>query len=51
VARDMAQGFSMADYPHLAEFTTEHLMRPGYDYGKEFPFGLDVLLDGLERSR
>lgn len=51
VARDMARGFLMADYPHLAEFTTEHLMRPGYDYGKEFPFGLDVLLDGLEQSR
>ena len=37
-------------YPHLAELTTEHVMQPGYDYGEEFEFGLDLLLDGLERA-
>jgi hypothetical protein len=24
-------------------------MRPGYDFGAEFEFGLDLLLDGLQR--
>ncbi len=38
-------------YPHLAELTVEHVLRPGYDYGKEFTFGLDLILDGLERAR
>ncbi|MCW7941321.1 AcrR family transcriptional regulator [Streptomyces hygroscopicus] len=38
-------------YPHLAELTTEHVLRPGYDYGDEFEFGLDLILDGLERVR
>ena len=39
----------MADgYPHLVEFTTEHAMQPGYDFGDEFGFGLDLILDGLE---
>jgi AcrR family transcriptional regulator len=38
-------------YPHLAELTVEHVLRPGYDYGNEFAFGLDLILDGLERAR
>lgn len=37
-------------YPHLAEMTVEHVMQPGYDYGDEFEFGLDLILDGLERA-
>ncbi|MGH8908506.1 MAG: TetR/AcrR family transcriptional regulator [Egibacteraceae bacterium] len=42
--------FPSKEYPHLAELTTEHVLQPGYDYGKEFEFGLDLILDGLERS-
>jgi AcrR family transcriptional regulator len=39
-------------YPHLTEFTAEHVLRPGYDFRAEFEFGLDLILDGLEaRSR
>jgi AcrR family transcriptional regulator len=38
-------------YPHLVELTVNHVLRPGYDYGNEFDFGLDLLLDGLERAR
>ena len=26
-------------------------MKPGYDYADEFVFGLDLILDGLERQR
>jgi len=29
----------------------EHGMKPGYDYKDEFEFGLDLILDGLERLR
>lgn len=36
-------------YPHLAELTTKHVLAPGYDFGNEFDFGLDLILDGLER--
>jgi AcrR family transcriptional regulator len=39
------------EYPHLAEMIVEHAMKPGYDYGEEFQFGLDLILDGLERIR
>jgi AcrR family transcriptional regulator len=39
------------EWPHLVEFSREHVLKPGYDYGKEFEWGLDLVLDGLERSR
>lgn len=39
------------EYPHLTELAVEHVLQPGYDYGNEFEFGLDLVLDGLERAR
>ena len=39
--------FAAGDYPHLVEFATEHVLQPGYDFGDEFEFGLDLVLDGL----
>ncbi|MCU1380642.1 MAG: putative TetR family transcriptional regulator [Acidimicrobiales bacterium] len=39
------------EYPHLTELTVEHVLQPGYDYGDEYDFGLDLILDGLERTR
>jgi AcrR family transcriptional regulator len=38
------------DYPHLMELTTEHVLQPGYDFGEEFEFGLELILDGLEAA-
>jgi AcrR family transcriptional regulator len=46
----MQQLFSPDEYPHLVEFTTEHVMRPGYNFGDEFDFGLTLILDALARS-
>jgi AcrR family transcriptional regulator len=37
-------------YPHLAEFAVQHVLEPGYDYADEFDFGLNLILDGLERA-
>lgn len=37
-------------YPHLTEIAVQHVMLPGYDYGDEYAFGLDLILDGLERA-
>ncbi len=39
------------EYPHLTELALEHVLQPGYDYGHEYEFGLDLILDGLERAR
>ena len=43
--------FTPDEYPHLTELTVEHVLQPGYDYGGEFEFGLDLILDGLEKAR
>ncbi len=50
VAEQMMAQFPADDYPHLVEFSVEHVMKPGYDYGAEFKFGLDLVLDGLGRA-
>lgn len=47
VAESMNQQVSADEYPHLAEFVIEHVLKPGYDFGGEFDFGLDVILDAL----
>ena len=39
------------EWPHLVEFSRKHVLKPGYDYGQEFEWGLDLVLDGLERAR
>jgi AcrR family transcriptional regulator len=51
VARTMMAQFPADEYPHLTEFSVEHILQPGYDYGDEFDFGLDLIIDGLERAR
>jgi hypothetical protein len=38
------------EYPHLTAVGTE-LMASGFDYAGEFEFGLDLILDGLQRMR
>jgi AcrR family transcriptional regulator len=50
VADQMMHLFDPAAYPHLVEFSVGHVLKPGYDFGTEFGFGLDVVLDGLMRS-
>ena len=50
VAQDMLEPFPANEYPNLVEFITEHAMKPDYDYGDEFEYGLDVVLDALERA-
>jgi AcrR family transcriptional regulator len=50
VAEQIAAHFPADEYPHLAELTFEHVLKPGYDYGDSFEFGLDLIIDGLDRA-
>ncbi|SHN39067.1 TetR/AcrR family transcriptional regulator [Cryptosporangium aurantiacum] len=47
VADSIMEAFAAGDYPHLVEFATQHVQQPGYDFGGQFEFGLDLILDGL----
>ncbi len=49
VAQQMLAPFPVENYPNLVEFISDHAMQPGYDHGGEFDYGLDLILDGLER--
>ena len=51
LAQMIMDRFPPDEYRHLTELTVEHVLRPGYDYGDEYEFGLDLILDGLERAR
>jgi len=50
VAEPMMEQFPAGEYPHLVEMATEYILQPGNDFGNEFEFGLNVILDALTRS-
>ena len=50
VAQMMMTQVPADEYPNLTEFTVGHVLQPGYNYGDEFGFGLDLILNGLETS-
>ena len=37
-------------YPHLYEFTVDHVLQPGYSFGNSFEFGLDLIINGLHEA-
>jgi AcrR family transcriptional regulator len=49
VAEPMMELMATGDYPHLVDMATSYYLQPGYDFGDEFRFGLDLVLDGIER--
>ncbi len=52
---DLAEGFlptvSSEKFPYFVEHAEQHLLPPDPDEKSEFEFGLDLILDGLERLR
>jgi AcrR family transcriptional regulator len=50
LAQAILEGMPADEYPHLTELAVEHVLQPGYEFGNEFEFGLDLILDGLERA-
>ncbi|MDO5711622.1 MAG: TetR/AcrR family transcriptional regulator C-terminal domain-containing protein [Micrococcales bacterium] len=47
VAGPMAERMATGDYAHLVEMTNSYYLQPGYDFGHEFTFGLDLILEAL----
>ena len=50
VAETIFEQFPADEYPYLTEMAVEHALQPGYAYANEFRFGLDLILDGLDRA-
>ncbi|WP_286180097.1 TetR/AcrR family transcriptional regulator C-terminal domain-containing protein [Arthrobacter sp. ISL-95] len=51
ITKPIMEPFSTGEYPRMVEIAVEHVLKPGYDFGDEFEFGLNLLLDGLERLK
>ena len=51
IAGNILEGFRPDEYPHLAEMAVDRAMKPGYKYGDEFEYGLDLILDGIHRAQ
>jgi AcrR family transcriptional regulator len=51
LAQSIMAGMPADEYPHLTELAVKHVLQPGYEYGNEYEFGLELILDGLERAR
>ncbi|HEV3460480.1 MAG TPA: TetR/AcrR family transcriptional regulator C-terminal domain-containing protein [Candidatus Dormibacteraeota bacterium] len=51
MAGSMLEGFRPGEYPYLAEMAVDRAMKPGYNYGDEFEYGLDLILDGITRVK
>lgn len=50
VARAIFEAMPPGAFPHLVELTKEQVLRPGYSFSNEPAWGLDLVLDGLERA-
>jgi Tetracyclin repressor-like, C-terminal domain len=50
VAETIMTSLPAGEYPHFTEIAVEHALQPGYSYANEYLFGLDLILDGLERA-
>ncbi|MFJ6456324.1 TetR/AcrR family transcriptional regulator [Paenarthrobacter sp. NPDC091669] len=50
ITSPILERFTTGEYPRMVEIAVEHVLKPGYDFGDEFQFGLDLILDGLSRQ-
>ena len=50
IAQAMSRSSVLDRFPSLAQFTKDHVLQPGYNFGDSFAFGLDLILDGLDRA-
>ncbi len=51
VAEPIMELMDTGEYPAMVEMATGYYLQPGYDFGDEFGFGLELILDGLDRRR
>jgi hypothetical protein len=51
LAAQVLAGGAAEAYPNMARFAAGHVAQEGYDFAHEFDWGLEVVLDGIERAR
>jgi AcrR family transcriptional regulator len=51
VAEPIMALMATGEFPTMIDMATSYYLQPGYDFADEFEFGLELVLDGLERRR
>lgn len=51
ISRALVEQIPPDRFPRLTELTLDHIFQPTYDPDHDYEFGLDLILNGLERSR
>jgi len=51
ISKSIAQKFDMKDYPYFSEILTGYISVGKYDPLDEFYYGLEVILDGIDRLK
>lgn len=51
ITNPIMERFATGEYPRMVEIAVEHVLKPGYDFGDEFGFGVDLILEGLNRLK
>lgn len=51
IGQPLLEALPPDEYPSLTEMIIDHALQPGYDFGAEFEWGPDLVLDGFERLR
>jgi AcrR family transcriptional regulator len=51
VAEEQQSGALVDEFPYLAEVVAGHVTQVGYDFAESFEYGLDLILDALEKRR
>jgi hypothetical protein len=51
MAETILSGLPADTYPSLRTVIVDHVLQAGFDYAEEFAFGLDLIIESLERLR
>jgi AcrR family transcriptional regulator len=51
IAETVLKDLARSEFPYLNEVVRDYMLKSGFDYETEFEFGLDLILDALERAR
>jgi AcrR family transcriptional regulator len=51
VAQEQQLAALAEEFPYLAEVVASHVAKVGYDFAEAFEYGLDLILDALEKRR
>ena len=50
VSEDLLAQLPADEFPHMTRMIVDYALEAGYDFSAEFEWGLDLILDGIERA-